>query len=210
MFCPKSIFKVLLFTVLLCLVLLPFACKEKKNAREAAAPATMTIDSITGAPARLPNPWQNAGCKLVTDEEVIKMFNIEVDRYAFNSRTLPDLGYCLRSWLKPNWKELESANEKPGATYVEFKNTLVTQVLDYGTEVASYEQFEMKRRDQRNIFEEDVDGLGDAAIWSTSQQSLMVKKGHLVVSITLDYTERQHDNLELAKKIAQLALRKMN
>ena len=187
-----------------------FACGKKKPSREAAAPAVMTIDSITGAPARLPNPWKNAGCKLVTDEEVIQLFNIEVDRYAFNSHSLTDAGYCLRTWLKPDWKERESANEKPGADYVEFKNTLVTQVLDYGTKVASYEQFEMVRRNQRNVFEEDVAGLGDGAVWSSSQQSLLVKKGHLVVKITLDYFDDMHENLELAKKVAQLALRKMS
>ncbi|MBL7774678.1 MAG: hypothetical protein JNK89_01680, partial [Saprospiraceae bacterium] len=111
-FCPKTSPSGLLLALFFSSLLL--ACGQPTQHKEAAAPAVMTIDSITGAPARLPNPWQNAGCKLVTDEEVVQLFKIETERYAFNSRTLPNRGFCLRSWLKPNWKELESANEKPG------------------------------------------------------------------------------------------------
>lgn len=184
-------------------------CRQNNPGKEKKPLNVMTIDSLTGAPARLPNPWKNAGCALVTDDEVINLFDIEANRLAFNARTLPDRGFCLRSWLKPDWKERESANEKAGAPYQEFKNTLVTQVLDYGTNGASTDQFELVRRDQRSVFEEDVPGLGDSAIWSTSQLSLMVKKGHLVIKITLDYTEQPHDNLEVAKKVARLALQKM-
>ncbi len=206
MFNPNIIRTTQIIITLSCLV----ACGQQNSSKEPKAPTAMTIDSITGAPVRLPNPWKNAGCKLVTDDEVVQLFNIEVNRFAFNSKTLQDRGFCLRSWLKPDWKERESANEKPDAAYVEFKNTLVTQVLDYGTEVASFEQFEMVRRDQRNVFEEDVEGLGEGAVWSTSQRSLMVKKGHLVVKITLDYSDEPHDNLEIAKKVARLALRKMD
>lgn len=172
-------------------------------------PPMLVIDSITGAPVGLPNPWKDAGCDLVTDEEVIRLFNIEPKRFAFNTRTLPGRGFCLRSWLRPDWKERESGNEKPGAEYREFKNTLVTQVLDYGTYEVSNDQFAIIRRDQREIYEEDVSGLGDAAVWSTSTTSLMVKKGHLVVKITLDHTDVPHDNLPMAKEVAKLALRKM-
>jgi len=209
MFNQKSTPAVWLFIGLFLILFSVPACRQDNSAQDKKPLNVMTIDSLTGAPARLPNPWKNAGCALVTDAEVIELFGIEVKRFAFNARTLPNRGFCLRSWLKPDWKERESANEKPGAPYREFKNTMVTQVLDYGTDGASTDQFELVRRDQRNVFEETVPGLGDRAVWSTPQRALMVKKGHLVIKITVDCTDEPHDNLELAKKIAALALQKM-
>jgi hypothetical protein len=186
-----------------------FACQPDSKEANTRQPLPLAIDSITGAPVGLPNPWKNAGCDLVTDAEVIKLFNIDPKRDALNTRTLPDRGFCLRSWYRPDWKERESNNEKPNAEYKEFKNTLVTQVLDYGTEAVSKDQFEMVRRDQRDTFEAEVPGLGDGAVWSTSTTSLMVKKGHLVVKITLDHQDTPQDNLPMAKEVAKLALQKM-
>ena len=178
------------------------ACRPKESGPKSATPP-MAIDSVTGAPIDQPNPWKNAGCDLVTDDEVRALFQIDVKRDAYNARTLPDRGFCLRSWMKPDWKEREN---NPN---LEFKNTLVTQVLDYGSDFVSRQQFEILRRDQPHIYEEIVQGIGDGAVWSTSQTSLMVKKGHLVLKITLDHTDKPHDNLEMAKEVAKLALKKM-
>lgn len=209
MFNQKSISVARLCVGFSIILLLGAACGRENPANKQTKVHVLTIDSLTGAPVALPNPWKNAGCALVTDAEVIDHFKIDVDLYAFNARTLPSRGFCLRTWLKPDWKERESGNEKPGATYQEFKNTLVTQVLDYGTPQDSEAQFDLVRRDQRDVFEEKILNLGDAAVWSTSQLSLMVKKGQFVVKITLDYTDKPHDNLEHAKVVAELALRKM-
>jgi hypothetical protein len=206
---PKSVATVHSAIGVFLLALLGIACGQTDTEQNVPPPPAMTIDTVTGAPAKMPNPWKNAGCNLVTDAEVIKLFNIDVKRNAFNARSLPDRGFCLRFWMKPDWKEIESANEKPGAVYREFKNTLVTQVLDYGREFVARQQFDKLRNDQRATYEEDVTGLGDDALWSTSTTSLMVKKGHLLVKITLDYTEKPHDNLEPAKKVAERALWKM-
>lgn len=208
MFNQKSAVVLRVFNGVILSALFCFSCGQNNDPNHP-PPPVMTIDSITGAPVGLPNPWKNAGCDLVTDAEVVKLFAIEVRRDAFNARTLPDRGFCLRSWMKLDWKERESGNEKPDAPYREFKNTLVTQVLDYGTEVVAKDQFEMVRRDQRNVYEKEVPGLGDGAIWSTSNTSLMVKKGHLVVKITLDYSDAPADNLEPAIAVAKLALKKM-
>ncbi|MBU6342667.1 MAG: hypothetical protein KGS48_14325, partial [Bacteroidetes bacterium] len=71
------------------------------------------------------------------------------------------------------------------------------------------QQLEMLRRDRRNTYEEDVSGLGDDALWSTTTQTLLVRKGHLVVSIAIVITDNPHDNLEPAKKLAEIALKKM-
>ncbi|MCC6460706.1 MAG: hypothetical protein IT260_09580 [Saprospiraceae bacterium] len=189
--------------------LLYLACQSNTPEPAGAGAPPLAVDSLTGTPTSLPNPWKNAGCELVTDEEIKALFGIEVKRDVFNARTLADQGFCLRTWMKPDWKERESGNEKPGAQYLEFKNTLVTQVLDYGTETISRAQFDMVRRDQANVYTEAITGLGDGALWSNSQLSLMVKKGHLVIKITLDYADQPHDNLDKARAVARLALAKM-
>jgi len=169
----------------------------------------MTIDTTTGDVAPLPNPWKENGCLLVTDEEVIALFQIEPKRDVFNVRNLPGQAFCLRYWMKPNWRDIERANEQPGSEYREFKNTLVIQVIDYGRVLIARQQFDLLRNKQRHIYEEDVVGLGDDALWSTSTTSLMVKKNHLLIKITLDYTDKPHDNLPHARRVAELALKKM-
>ena len=206
---PKSVVTARLAVGALLSALLGFACGPNEPEQHAEPPAPMTIDPATGAPSPVANPWKNAGCELVTDAEVIRLFGIDAKKYAFNAKTLPDRGFCLRYWMKPDWKEIESANEKPGAAYREFKNTLVTQVLDYRREFVARQQFDLLRNEQRSTYEEDVTGLGEDALWSTSTTSLVIKKGHLLVKITLDFTEKPHDNLTLAKKVAELALKKM-
>jgi len=209
MFYPRSVATARLAVGALLSALLGFACGPNEPEQNASPAAPMTIDPATGAPSQLPNPWKNAGCDLVTDTEVIRLFGIDAKKYAFNAKTLPDRGFCLRYWMKPDWKEIESANEKPGATYREFKNTLVTQVLDYRRDLVARQQFDLLRNEQRGTYEEDVTGLGEDALWSTSTTSLVVKKGHLLVKITLDYADTPHENLKPAKKIAERALSKM-
>ncbi|MBK9336464.1 MAG: hypothetical protein IPM98_07690 [Lewinellaceae bacterium] len=206
---PKSVATTCSAIGVMLLAMLGVACGPNDAEQNAPPPPVMTIDTVTGAPTKMPNPWKNAGCDLVTDAEVVNLFQVDIKRDAFNARSLPDRGFCLRYWMKPDWKEIESANEKPGAVYREFKNTLVTQVLDYGREFVARQQFDMLRNDQRATYEQDVTGLGDDALWSTSTTSLMVKKGHLLVKITLDYTEKPQENLAPAKKVAERALWKM-
>lgn len=167
------------------------------------------IDTLTGAPKRLPNLWINKGCDLVTTAEVQQLFGIDPKRDVFNERTLNGQAFCLRSWMKPNWKEIESGNEKPGAVYKEFKNSLIINLLDYGTETVAKEQFEMAKRTRKDLYEKEINDLGDGALWSSSSNTLMVKKGQLFVSITLDYAGNPEGNLAKAREIANLALRKM-
>ncbi|MFN0016561.1 MAG: hypothetical protein ACKVU2_18620 [Saprospiraceae bacterium] len=204
---PKSVTTAHLVIGALLSALFGFSCGS--NEPEPTPTPTMTIDTVTGAPTKLPNPWKNAGCDLVTDAEVVKMFDVDVKRQAFNARTLPDRGFCLRYWMKPDWKEIESANEKPDAVYREFKNTLVTQVLDYGREFVARQQFDLLRNQQRGTYEEDVPNLGEDALWSSSTTSLVIKKGHFVLKITLDWADKPHENLAPAKKIAERALWRM-
>jgi hypothetical protein len=167
------------------------------------------IDTLTGAPKRLANPWLNKGCDLVTTAEVQQLFGIEPQRDVFNERTLSGQAFCLRSWMKPNWKAIENANEKPGAVYKEFKNSLIINLLDYGTETVAKEQFEMAKRTRKDLYEKEISDLGDGALWSSSSNTLTMKKGHLFVSITLDYAGNAEGNLAKAREVANLALKKM-
>jgi hypothetical protein len=67
----------------------------------------------------------------------------------------------------------------------------------------------MLKRDRRDIYEEDVDGIGDDALWSNSTTTLVVKHGQLVLNVTLEHQDNAHDNLPMARKVAEVALRKM-
>jgi len=167
------------------------------------------IDTLTGAPQRLPNPWLDKGCDLVTDAEVQQLFGIEPQRDVFNARTLKGQTFCLRSWMKPNWKEIDNANEKPGAKYKEYKNSLIINLLDYGTEVVAREQFDMAKRTRKDLYEKEINDLADGALWSSSSNTLMLKKRHLFVSITIEYADTDEDNLAKAREVANLALKKM-
>ena len=186
------------------------ACQEDSSVDNAAGPKnTAGIDTLTGLPMRGLNPWKNAGCELITDAEVSSLFGFNPKEATLNTRTLPDQGFCLRTWNKPDWKERENNNEKPDTPQLEPRNTLVVQVLDYGQKEVADAQIAMIKRDRRDTYEEDIKGLGDDAVWSTNTRTLLVQKGHLVVNITLEYFDQPHDNLAKAKELAAIALKKM-
>ena len=153
--------------------------------------------------------WKNFGCELVTDSEVTQIFHFNADSSTLNSRSLPDQVFCLRTWQKPDWKERESKNEKPGATYRNPSNRLVVQLFDYTSEVHASQQMQMLRRDRRSTYEEDIKDLGEDAVWSTSTLTLLVKKGQNVINIALEHEDKPHDNLAKAKEVAALILKKL-
>ncbi len=179
------------------------ACRQDTG--NAAPPA----DAPTSGPIKPGNPWLDRGCDLVTDAEVMQMFDLVKMRDIVNTRSLPDQTFCLRTWNKKDWKERESNNEKEGTTYLNPQNRLVVQVFDYHTEEHAHLQMERLKRDRRNTYEEDVPGLGDEAVWSSGILTLVVRRGHLALHITLECTDTPHDNLLKAKDVALVALRKM-
>ena len=75
-------------------------------------------------------------------------------------------------------------------------------MLGYGTVAADTAQMDKIRRDRRGTKEEDVQNLGDEAVWSTSTVTLLVRRGHLVLSITLEKDDKPHENLNKAKALA--------
>jgi hypothetical protein len=153
--------------------------------------------------------WKNFGCDLVTDQEVAQIFNFDPDASVLNARSLPDQVFCLRTWQKSDWKERESNNEKEGAVYLSPSNRLVVQLFDYTSEVHATQQMQMLRRDRRSTYEEDVTGLGEDALWSSSTVTLLVKKGQMVINIAVEHTDVPHDNLAKAKEVAALILKKL-
>lgn len=176
------------------------ACQDDEPVSHSAAAPT---------PGTQPYPWKNNGCELVTDEEVEQLFGIERREDVLNTQTLPDKSFCLRSWNKPDWKERESNNEKPDVPYLEPRNTLVIQVLDYTSPEIAQAQFDMLKRDRRDIYNETVEGIGDDALWSNTTTTLVVKHGRLVLNVTLEHQDAAADNLPMARKVAEVALRKM-
>ncbi len=155
------------------------------------------------------NNWKNHGCDLITEAEIERIFQIDAKTLTLNSKPLPDQAFCLHTWNRPDWKEREANNEKNPDTYLPSRNSLVVQVFSYGTNAHSQQQFDGLKRDRRDTYEETVPGLGEDALWGTTTVTLLVKKGPLVLSITLDAMDNPHDNLPKAKEIAQLALQKL-
>lgn len=153
--------------------------------------------------------WKNHGCELVSDAEIEALFAFDGKETTLNARPLPNQAFCLRTWNKPDWKERETANEKEGAVWRNPQNRLVVQLFDYTSEEHAKQQIENLRRDRRNTYEEDVTGLGDDALWSTSTVTLLVRKGQLVLNIALEINDIPHDNLPQAKAVAALALKKL-
>ncbi|MDO8368722.1 MAG: hypothetical protein Q7T20_18125 [Saprospiraceae bacterium] len=153
--------------------------------------------------------WKNHGCELISDGEIELLFAFDGKAATLNVRPLPNQAFCLRTWNKPDWKERETNNEKKGATWLNPQNRLVIQLLDYTSEEHARLQIENLRRDRRTTYEEDVSGLGDDALWSTSTVTLLVRKGQFVINLALEVNDVPHDNLNKAKEAAALALKKL-
>lgn len=194
------------FTLLFSLGLL-CACGGERASRN--TPDTKSDPAPVAQTAPKPNPWKNNGCALVSENDVRRLFGIDPQAVALNTRTLPDQAFCLRTWNKPDWKERETHNEIKGAEYREPHNRLVVQVFDYGTDQMCARQFEMLRRDRRDTYDKDIAGVGDDGLWSTATLTLLVKKERLALSISLEYTDIPMDNLPKAIEIAKTALNKM-
>lgn len=192
------------------LFLLLLGCVDKVIPPDFIIPANQAVaDTSASADQERNNNWKNHGCELITDAELQTLFDVDQNRDVLNTRTLSDQAFCLRTWNKPDWKERESNNEKEGTVWLDPQNRLVIQVFGYTKNLHGKEQFDRLLRDRRDTYEEDVSGLGDGAIWSTTTVTLLVRKGHLVLSIALNYLDNPHDNLQKAKEIASIALKKM-
>jgi hypothetical protein len=172
-------------------------------------PNQAVADTSSTASQTRENLWKNRACDLISDAEIATLYQVDIKRDVLNARTLPDQAFCLRTWNKPDWKERESNNEKEGANWLDPQNSFILQVFSYGTNQQAKLQFASLRRDRHDTYEEEVSGLGDEALWSTSTVTLLVRKGHLVLNIAANMVDNPHDNLAKAKEAASLALPKM-
>jgi hypothetical protein len=180
------------------IVLLP-ACKQDSSTAQAKeSPPIVKRDS-----------WKNAGCELITDAEIEQLLAFNGKNAFLNTRSLPDQVFCLRTWNKPDWKERETQNEKEGDQWLNPQNRLVVQLFDYTSAEHAKQQMEMLRRDRRATYEEDAPGIGDEGLWSTSTVTLLVRKDKYMLNIALEFDDKPHDNLNRAKQIAEIALKKL-
>lgn len=192
-------------------ILLAIGCDSSatKQQEPPRLPNQAVPDTSKNASETRANLWKNRGCELITDQEMTEIFEVDPARDVLNTRSLPEQAFCLRKWKKTDWKERETNNEKEGKSWLDPENSLILQVFGYSNNEHGKQQIAMLRRDRRNTYEEDVTGLGDDALWSTSTVTLLVRKGHLVVSIALNVSDQPHDNLAKAKEVAEIALQKM-
>jgi hypothetical protein len=153
--------------------------------------------------------WKGQGCDLVNEEDLVRIMGVRPYEDVLNSRSLPGEVFCLRTWKKPDWMQRESNNEKEGATYLMPHNRLVVQLYHYLTPDGARDQFDKLRRDRRDTYEEDVAGLGEDAMWSTSTLTLLVKKGPMLLQVALEEADEPHDNLAKAKELAAVALKRI-
>ncbi|MFZ4633920.1 MAG: hypothetical protein ACOYNO_06925 [Saprospiraceae bacterium] len=193
--------RLLVLSALLCC----FACADAPAVQQKPN-LTVGADSISEAPPTTDNPWIDRCCALVSDAELQKMYNIDASRDVFNTRALPGKAYCLRTWMRPNWKQIESDNEKPGAAYREFKTTLAFQVINYGSALQSTERMAATRSAQRDMYSVDVPGLGNDGLWAPSTNTLLVQKDHLQFSVMFSYADDPDRNLAEARRLAELIL----
>jgi hypothetical protein len=153
--------------------------------------------------------WKNHGCELVTDAELEQLFQFNGKETTLNARTLPNQAFCLRTWHKPDWKERETNNEKDGNNWLNPQNRVVVHLLDYTTEEQARMHMSNLRRDRRSTYEEDVTGIGEEAVWSTGTVTLLVRKGQYVINVCVEISDVAHENLDKAKAVATLAMRKL-
>lgn len=196
------------FTALFALLWLASCQHNPKPAATGNSKPVQPLLDSTGAPVRGANPWADAGCNLLTQEEIVRYFSIDVHRDAYNEHSAAGQGYCLRYWNKPDWASRDNATLK-GAQAVSPRNSIATQIFNYGTAEMARQQYEFNIKNRGDVYEEQVPGLGDGALWSNSTTTLLVWKGHLCLQLTLDWADQPHDNLEKARELAAMALKKM-
>jgi hypothetical protein len=184
------------------------ACQNNPQpGQEANASVNPPIDTITGRPIPLPNPWENAPCDLLTDEEFYRIFSVEEKRDVANRRALKN--YCLRTWKKPDWRDREVLEAKNPNIAYNPESALAITVLHYDTRVMAQEQMNMNKRDRVNGYAEEVPNVGEMALWSNTGGMLIVMKNATCFQIQLNAFDNVHDNLPKAVEVAQAILAKI-
>jgi hypothetical protein len=152
--------------------------------------------------------WIGQSCDLISDDDLVQILQLNTFDDSLATRSLPNELFCLRTWKKKDWKQREVNNETTGTQYLMTQNRLIVQGQHYGSAESAAQRLAMLRTNRRATYEEDIAGLGDDAIWSTSTVTLLVKKGPVIFQIALEYSDQPHDNLAKAKELAAMILRR--
>jgi hypothetical protein len=164
-------------------------------------PATQNIDisKSTTDIKRYSSQFQANGCTFVSNDLFQQVFGVAIDGNV-NVNSIPEKGHCIWVWKKPNWMEIENANEKKGAKYQEFKNTMSVRVVNFQIVDAAQKQFQMILDTQGQAYTEKVDGIGEQAVWSATDNTLAARKAHLLTYLTVEVGSNA-ENLAKAKQI---------
>jgi hypothetical protein len=211
-----------IFTAISIISLCLFACKSEPTKTDQKA---ADMSEVVGAPTkvlndkddintststtdvkRYDNPYQADGCTFVTDDIFKQVFGVEVSKDV-NKQGIPGKGHCIWTWMKPNWMEIDNANEKKGAVYREFKNTMNVRVVNFGTSDAALAQYKVLTEQQKESYAQVIEGIGEAAVWNEKDGMLAVKKAHLIAHIYVVVSETTSENLAKAKAIAAAAFK---
>jgi hypothetical protein len=151
------------------------------------------------------SPYQENGCNLISNDLFKGVFGVAVEGNV-NINSVPNKGHCIWIWMKPNWKEIENANEKKGAQYVEFKNKMVSRVINFGLVDAAKQQYQVLLKEKNFSYTTKIEGIGEESVWSASENTLAVRKDHLIYYLTIE-TSTPPENLEKAKTILKAVIK---
>lgn len=192
--------------VLFCLA--QFACKRDATAVANDQRAKAVADSLA-AFGELPNTWKDVPCTLITDEEVAAVYGNRFTTNNYRVNTLPEGNMCMRQWDHPDFAARKVAYEQGGST-LSPRSTLVVNFVHYGNRDAA-------RRMMEKMLEEDPKGwnmrvpeAGDGGMWSDDTGSLRFRRGAYLFTVTTDVEPDMHANLEIAKQVAAVMVKKID
>jgi Ca2+-binding RTX toxin-like protein len=186
-----------------------FACKSDTAQNQSNTASQQDTNFVEKAAPATQNDWIGKGCDLVTDAEAKDLFGYEAERDFYSAKTFADRAYCLRKWKKSDWRDREDFNQKNLDKFKSPENNFIINAIYYGSPMAAKNRLDATRTERRKTYEADVPDLGEGAIWSTENTTLVIIAGSYVVYITVEVDEDKAANLAKAKEAAQIILKKM-
>jgi hypothetical protein len=155
------------------------------------------------------NPWMTDPCSILTNDEFYRTLGVDPKRDFANQFTLKDRSYCLRTWKKLDWREREALEMKDPQHSYNPQNKLAINVINLLHAEGAKVQFEDHKKYKKRGLTEEIQGLGDGALWSDDERFLYVNKGHLNFLIELDMLDSARANMPKAIEVAKLVIAKV-
>lgn len=170
-----------------------------------------TIDTLTGGFIYKPSAWKDAPCTLITDEEVAQVLGPKFTTGNYRVNTAPEGGYCMRQWDRPDIKEREASNQQKGTDYM-LRSNLIINAVDFGDTTVSIDRFRaiIAQNAESKRWATDVPGVGDAALWSDDNYTLLFRRDRYLFYLNLDIEDEPRANLEKAKEVAFVMMKKID